>query len=67
VDRSNPIDEDDCPVCGDWPKAERPAMRGLISSIPLQEEICGHCLTAFVANFVAEPQPQPGRVRRTRH
>jgi hypothetical protein len=65
MDWSNPADEDDCSVCGDWPKADLTAMRGLIRSIPLQEEICDQCLMAFVANFVGELQP--ARVRRTRH
>jgi carboxymethylenebutenolidase len=59
------VSEDDCVVCGQWPKADRPSMRALINSLPLKEneQICFKCLRAFWTNCIVGPKP--GRVKRT--
>jgi hypothetical protein len=55
-----PVNEDDCVVCGQWPEADRSSMRVLIYSLPLQEveQICDGCIQAFWTNSVAGPEPE---------
>jgi hypothetical protein len=52
------VSEDDCIVCGNWPKANRSAMRQLIDSLPLQKmgQVCDQCVVTFWANHVAKPK-----------
>ncbi len=46
--------EDDCAVCGRWPRALRSTMRRAINVLPLRELVCAKCLTAFFANITAK-------------
>jgi hypothetical protein len=51
---------DDCAVCGHWPEADRWALREMLDSIPLSDDVCDDCNVAFFRNlfpdlFPAEP------------
>ena len=47
-DHSEPINEDNCVVCGKWPEKDRWALREMIAALPLHEEpICDECLLSF--------------------
>ena len=41
------VSEDACSVCGQWPAADREAMRTLIDSMPLQDDVCDACQLEF--------------------
>ena len=51
TDDFKPISEDECAVCGHLPGADRPAMRELLTEIPLRQPICDQCLAAFWTNI----------------
>jgi len=42
-----------CPICSNWPRAERPRRREEIDVIPIQGGICGRCAMAFVKSISA--------------
>jgi hypothetical protein len=42
------VSEDDCAVCGRWPKRDRSALRDLIDR---REPICDECVNAFFRNI----------------
>jgi hypothetical protein len=51
------VSEDDCIECGHLPAADRPAMRLLINTISLSDDVCVECEMAFWRNlgFLVEP------------
>ena len=55
--------EAECAVCGGWPAALRPTMRGIIECIPLTKPLCKGCMVAFWRNCVGPviepPEPEP--------
>jgi hypothetical protein len=46
------VSENECLVCGQWPKADRRALRRMIDKIPLADEVCRACNAAFWRNVV---------------
>jgi hypothetical protein len=51
------VSEDDCVECGHLPAADRPAMRLLINTISLSDDVCDACNMAWWRNlgFFVEP------------
>jgi hypothetical protein len=54
------VSEDDCVVCRHWPARDRWALREMIDTIPLSDDVCDECNVAFFRNlfpdlFPAEP------------
>jgi hypothetical protein len=51
------VSEDDCVECGHLPAADRAAMRFLINTISLSDDVCQECEMAFWRNlgFLHEP------------
>ena len=47
-----PENEDDCTVCGAWPKGLREQMRNGVTEIPLKKPMCEACLMAWWQNTV---------------
>ena len=47
-----------CPICKDWPRAERPRRREEIDVIPIQGGICGRCAMAFVKSISVQCNSQ---------
>jgi hypothetical protein len=51
------MSEDDCIICGAWPKRDRWALREMIDFLPMDDEhICDECLMAFL-HRLAGPEP----------
>jgi hypothetical protein len=42
-------EEDDCVVCGKWPEKDRWALREMLDSLPMFEQVCDACLMAWWA------------------
>jgi hypothetical protein len=40
-----------CPICSQWPRAERPLRRKGIDVVPIAGGICARCAMAFVKNI----------------
>ena len=53
------ISETECLVCSQWPKTDRRALRRLIDTIPLADEVCRACNMAFWRNCIAPLLPKP--------
>src|SRR5262249_51779978 len=47
-----------CPICNNWPRAERPRRREEIDVIPINGGICGRCTMAFVKNISVQCDSQ---------
>jgi hypothetical protein len=52
---SGEASEDDCAVCGPWPRALRSTMRRAVNVLP-KEAVCDRCLEAFWANVTDKPK-----------
>jgi hypothetical protein len=54
------ISEDDCVVCGKWPAKDRWALREMLTTIPLSDDVCDECSFAFFRNIgFLDPPTQP--------
>ena len=58
--------EDQCAVCGRWPRALRPVMREIIEQVPLREPTCEPCIVALCVNFLV-PLIVPPKQKPTKH
>jgi hypothetical protein len=59
------VSEDDCVVCGSWPERDRWALREMIDTIPLSDDVCDECNMAFWRNCIVPLLPKP--TKPTRH
>jgi hypothetical protein len=50
------VPEDDCAICGHWPARDRWALRAMLDTLPMVDEVCDACLVAFW-KCVAGPGP----------
>jgi hypothetical protein len=41
----------DCPVCSHWPEDDRWALREMLDTIPLSDDVCDECNSAFFRNI----------------
>jgi hypothetical protein len=53
--------EDDCAVCGAWPRTLRSTMRCAVNVLPLREQVCGKCFEAFWTNITAKTRAKGQR------
>jgi hypothetical protein len=50
------VPEDDCAICGHWPARDRWALREMLDTLPMVDEVCDACLVAWWALIVG-PRP----------